>query len=149
ADVIIVDEVSMVGLTLMSQLLQATEPATKVILLGDKDQLPSVEAGAVLGALVPSDVQPSYSARLRAELGKVCEGLEMPANDRRQPLPDVLVVLEKNYRSQRTIQETGRAVNRQDHELAARLPRLAGPTPFAELEQKQGAWLLEQTNMAV
>ena len=36
----------MVGLVLMAQLLQALAPATKLILLGDKDQLPSVEAGA-------------------------------------------------------------------------------------------------------
>lgn len=149
ADVIIVDEVSMVGVTLMSQLLQATDPATKVILLGDKDQLPSVEAGAVLAALVPSDVQPSYSPALRGQLAAVCAGLELPANDERQPLQDVLVVLEKNYRSQRTLQEAARAINRQDQGLVERLPRLEGPTPFAGLERKPGAWLLEQKDMAV
>src|SRR5205814_5000064 len=53
AEVVIVDEVSMVGLVLMTQLLQALEPGAKLILLGDKDQLPSVEAGAVLAGLLP------------------------------------------------------------------------------------------------
>src|SRR5207249_5860130 len=55
ADVVIVDECSMVGLVLMAQLLQALRPDTKLILLGDKDQLPSVEAGAVLASLVSAD----------------------------------------------------------------------------------------------
>jgi exodeoxyribonuclease V alpha subunit len=52
ADVVIVDEVSMVGLVLMAQSLDALDPKTKLVLLGDKDQLPSVDAGAVLAHLV-------------------------------------------------------------------------------------------------
>ena len=45
---LIIDEVSMVGLVMMSQLFDALDANTKLILLGDKDQLPSVDAGAVL-----------------------------------------------------------------------------------------------------
>jgi exodeoxyribonuclease V alpha subunit len=49
ADVVAVDEVSMVDVVMMDHLFQAIDPArTKVILIGDKDQLPSVEAGSVL-----------------------------------------------------------------------------------------------------
>ena len=49
ADVIAVDEVSMVDVVMMDHLFQAIDPLlTKVILIGDKDQLPSVEAGSVL-----------------------------------------------------------------------------------------------------
>ena len=48
-DIVIVDEVSMVDLPLMSKLLQALNDNAKLILIGDKDQLASVEAGAVLG----------------------------------------------------------------------------------------------------
>lgn len=49
ADVIAVDEVSMVDVVMMDRLFQAIDPGrTRVILLGDKDQLPSVEAGSVL-----------------------------------------------------------------------------------------------------
>jgi exodeoxyribonuclease V alpha subunit len=47
-DVIIVDEMSMVSLTMMARLLEATRPDARLILVGDPDQLSSVEAGAVL-----------------------------------------------------------------------------------------------------
>lgn len=49
ADILIVDEASMVDLAMMSLLLEAVKPDASVILLGDKDQLASVEAGNVLG----------------------------------------------------------------------------------------------------
>ncbi|OSC42504.1 exodeoxyribonuclease V subunit alpha [Mycobacterium decipiens] len=51
-DVIVVDETSMVSLTLMARLLEAVRPGTRLILVGDADQLASVEAGAVLADLV-------------------------------------------------------------------------------------------------
>ena len=51
-DVIVVDETSMVSLTMMARLLEAVRPATRLILVGDPDQLASVEAGAVLADLV-------------------------------------------------------------------------------------------------
>ncbi|MYN19393.1 exodeoxyribonuclease V subunit alpha [Rugamonas sp. FT107W] len=50
-DVLIVDEASMIHLEMMSALLAALPPEATLILLGDKDQLASVEAGAVLGDL--------------------------------------------------------------------------------------------------
>ena len=50
-DVLIVDEASMVHLEMMASLLDALPPDATLILLGDKDQLASVEAGAVLGDL--------------------------------------------------------------------------------------------------
>ena len=52
ADVIVIDEVSMVDLSLMRRLLEAVPPAARLILLGDRDQLASVEAGSVLADLV-------------------------------------------------------------------------------------------------
>jgi exodeoxyribonuclease V alpha subunit len=48
----VVDEASMVSLTMMSRLVEALRPTTRLILVGDPDQLASVEAGAVLGDLV-------------------------------------------------------------------------------------------------
>src|SRR5450759_852684 len=51
-DAVIVDETSMVSLTLMSRLLEAVRPDARLVLVGDPDQLASVEAGAVLGDLV-------------------------------------------------------------------------------------------------
>ena len=54
ADVVAVDEVSMVDVVMMDRLFQAIDPhRTRVILLGDKDQLPSVEAGSVLADMSP------------------------------------------------------------------------------------------------
>ena len=50
-DVLIVDEASMVHLEMMAALLDALPASARVVLLGDKDQLASVEAGAVLGDL--------------------------------------------------------------------------------------------------
>lgn len=54
ADVIIIDEMSMVDLTLMHVLLRAIAVGTRLILVGDKDQLPSVGPGSVLKDLIES-----------------------------------------------------------------------------------------------
>ncbi len=51
-DVVVVDEASMVGLGLMARLVEALSPATRLLLVGDPDQLASVEAGTVLADLV-------------------------------------------------------------------------------------------------
>jgi exodeoxyribonuclease V alpha subunit len=50
-DLVVVDEASMVDLALMSKLLDALKPGARLILLGDKDQLSSVESGSVLADL--------------------------------------------------------------------------------------------------
>ncbi|WP_304048245.1 AAA family ATPase, partial [Jatrophihabitans endophyticus] len=51
-DVVVVDECSMLSLTLTARLLEALGPATRLVMVGDPDQLASVEAGAVLGDIV-------------------------------------------------------------------------------------------------
>ncbi|WP_246355026.1 AAA family ATPase [Nocardioides ungokensis] len=51
-DVVVVDETSMVSLTMMARLLEAVRPEARLLLVGDPDQLASVEAGAVLADLV-------------------------------------------------------------------------------------------------
>lgn len=119
ADVVIVDEVSMVGLVLMSQLLDAVGPSTKLILLGDKDQLPSVEAGAVLAHLVPDEGAAHASLR------------------------DHVVVLKTNHRSEKAIRVAADAINRQDVSMVDALPRmeLSGETT---LDGQSGCFLLEQ-----
>ena len=67
-DVLVVDEMSMVSLTLMARLLEAVRPDSRLILVGDPDQLSSVEAGAVLadiaGAPTPPDAQLQERLRL-------------------------------------------------------------------------------------
>jgi len=54
ASVVVVDEVSMVDVVMLDKFLQAIDPVqTKLILLGDKNQLPSVEAGSVFAEMIP------------------------------------------------------------------------------------------------
>ena len=58
ADCIIADEASMIDLMLMRSLLRAVQPGTRLILVGDADQLPSVGAGNVLGDILASGAVP-------------------------------------------------------------------------------------------
>jgi len=73
ADIVVVDEASMVDMALMSKLVQAIAPDARLILLGDKDQLASVEAGAALGDICESEcrgiVQLRESYRFRGDSG--------------------------------------------------------------------------------
>ena len=58
AKMVIVDEMSMVDIFLMRSLLKALKPGTRLVMVGDADQLPSVGAGNVLGDLIDSGVVP-------------------------------------------------------------------------------------------
>jgi len=79
-ELVIVDESSMIDLAMMDRLLRALRPETRLILLGDADQLPSIEAGAVLRDLCRSDtvkdlgraviLKNSYRAREEDPAGK-------------------------------------------------------------------------------
>ncbi|MFA5923371.1 MAG: exodeoxyribonuclease V subunit alpha [Methylococcaceae bacterium] len=62
-DLVVVDEASMVDLALMSKLIDALKPGSRLILLGDKDQLASVESGAVLADLTMA--LPKYTLELK------------------------------------------------------------------------------------
>ncbi len=57
-DLLVVDEVSMLDVVLANQLLRAVPPWACVVLVGDRDQLPSVGAGSVLADLIDSEVVP-------------------------------------------------------------------------------------------
>lgn len=61
-DVVVVDEASMIDLELMARLMAAVPLSASLILLGDKDQLASVEAGAVMGQLCAGAQAGGYSA---------------------------------------------------------------------------------------
>jgi exodeoxyribonuclease V alpha subunit len=61
ADLVVVDEVSMVDVTLMSQLLRALPDKAAVLLVGDVDQLPSVGPGAVLADIIASERIPTVT----------------------------------------------------------------------------------------
>jgi exodeoxyribonuclease V alpha subunit len=65
-DVVVIDETSMVPLTMMARLMEALAPRTRLILAGDPDQLTSVDAGAVLDDLVHRPVQRPENIQLSA-----------------------------------------------------------------------------------
>lgn len=67
-DVLVVDEASMIDLEMMACLLDALPPQARLILLGDKDQLASVDAGAVLGDLCRDAEAGGYSKQTTAWL---------------------------------------------------------------------------------
>jgi exodeoxyribonuclease V alpha subunit len=89
-DVIVVDETSMVSLTMMARLLEAVRPQTRLILVGDADQLSSVEAGAVLADLVDglgarTDVRIAAlwtSHRFGASIGQLADAVRIGDADR-------------------------------------------------------------------
>ncbi|MGI8457484.1 MAG: exodeoxyribonuclease V subunit alpha [Propionibacteriaceae bacterium] len=60
-DVIVVDETSMVSLTMMSRFLEAVRPQARIVFVGDPDQLSSVEAGAVLADVVNAPVAADHA----------------------------------------------------------------------------------------
>ncbi|OAI05752.1 exodeoxyribonuclease V subunit alpha [Methylomonas methanica] len=62
ADIVIVDEASMIDLEMMASLLEALPANAQLILLGDKDQLASVEAGSVMGDLCRGAEQAAYDS---------------------------------------------------------------------------------------
>ncbi|MBL4687236.1 MAG: exodeoxyribonuclease V subunit alpha, partial [Nannocystaceae bacterium] len=70
ADVVLVDEASMVDLALMAKLFEALPPNARVILLGDKNQLASVEAGAILGDICNAGRTHGYSQTFAAEIAE-------------------------------------------------------------------------------
>lgn len=126
ARVVIVDESSMVDVDLMRRLLEALEPEARLVLLGDKDQLPSIDAGAVLASLLPGEDEESFSPETAAALTGLLTSVGLPAPDPRAatgPSADCVVTLRENYRSQREIQEVARWI-RQGVEPEALIERL-------------------------
>lgn len=78
-DLVVVDEASMVDLALMSKLVDALKPGARLILLGDKDQLASVESGAVLGDLIAAlpnnTVELKHSYRFDKNIKKLADAV--------------------------------------------------------------------------
>ncbi|WP_211329550.1 exodeoxyribonuclease V subunit alpha [Kushneria marisflavi] len=97
-DVLVVDEASMVDLELMSSLLAALPAHARLILLGDRDQLASVEAGAVLGDLCDGAEQGQCSDSARRLMERAA-GQALPVSvTSPSVLADHVVVLKKSYR---------------------------------------------------
>lgn len=97
-DILVVDEASMVDLPMMYKLVDALPKHARLILLGDKDQLASVEAGAVLGDIC-SFYQQGYSAPHAGVIAQLTgyQTLAQSSNTT-ATIADSLCMLQKSYR---------------------------------------------------
>src|SRR5262249_6626700 len=117
-DVVVVDETSMVSLSLTARLLEAVRRDTRLILVGDPKQLAPVEAGAVLGDLVgPAADELLMRKPARARLSEVAHqtvpAKEPPAG---VTIGDSIVILRRVHRFAGAIADLAEAVRSGDAE---------------------------------
>jgi exodeoxyribonuclease V alpha subunit len=96
-DVVVVDEASMMSLTLVARLLEALRPDCRLVMVGDPDQLVSVEAGAVLGDIVHRSPRPEPDARLGTLRDLFASDLQ-PRDEVESDLCADVVRLRRNFR---------------------------------------------------
>ncbi len=117
ADIIIIDEASMIDVVLLGRLFEAVADQTSILMLGDRNQLPSVEAGAVLAHLIPDEKKLSGKMAGRA------------------------VLLEESYRSGQVIRKIAKGINEQSPDVIREIPVLK-----AGLElPTEGLWRIHPT----
>ncbi len=97
-DVLVVDEASMIDLPMMSRLVEALPAQARLIILGDKDQLASVEAGSVLGDICNAGLCSSYSEKMCQQLHTLTQHALTPLKQIDSPLNDCIALLRKSYR---------------------------------------------------
>ncbi len=155
ADVVIIDEASMVDLPLMAKLMQAVPLSARLILLGDRHQLASVQPGSVLGDICPPENLNCYSDFFNRQIfetsGEVlAASTEYPPKKPVANLQDSFVELLDNYRfsDDSTIAKLSKAVKEGDGDgaidllLSDRTGQVTWseiPTP-TELEKKLQSW---------
>jgi exodeoxyribonuclease V alpha subunit len=126
-DAVIVDETSMISLSLMARLAEAVRPDARLILVGDPGQLTSIEAGVVLGDIVgPAAAKLRISASARAKL-ETATGLQITAEESGTTIGDGIVVLQRVYRYGGGIASLAEAVRLGD--AAAAIAVLGGEHP--------------------
>jgi exodeoxyribonuclease V alpha subunit len=100
-DIIVVDESSMADLALTAKLFEAVPVKSRLILLGDKDQLSSVEAGAVLGDICDTGSKHAFSYKLIRNVKQILSR-DIPdniADKKTEPsIADSIMTLSKSYR---------------------------------------------------
>ena len=98
-DVLVIDEASMIDLEMMAAVLAALPAAARLILLGDKDQLSSVEAGAVLGDLCQRAEAGHYSAATARWLQGISgDDIHEAVRDDARPLDQHVAMLRHSHR---------------------------------------------------
>ncbi|MGR5252458.1 exodeoxyribonuclease V subunit alpha [Vibrio astriarenae] len=122
-DILVVDEASMVDLPMMYRLTEALPEQARLILLGDKDQLSSVEAGAVLGDIFSYYAQ-GYSETQASILSELT-GFTSIKQDAKGPVSfaDCLCMLQKSYRfdARSGIGQLAKAINSGNKQSVAKV----------------------------
>jgi len=151
-DVVLVDEASMVDVALMGRLVAAVPPRARLILLGDQDQLASVEAGAVLGDICNTGAPRSYSQALVEQVAQLT-GDQLPVGAGCPPATgiwDCIVQLTHSYRygPQSGIGTLARAINRGDAGTALEILESGDYRDVARVQPEEGEKLSEQLRTA-
>ncbi|KKW67903.1 hypothetical protein AAV94_07975 [Lampropedia cohaerens] len=147
-DWLVVDEASMVDLQMMAALLAALPPQAHLVLLGDKDQLDSVEAGAVLGDVCAQAEAGRYAPATAAYVAAATRE-QLPAHwqqaDAPPPLAQATVMLRESRRFGGPIGALAAAVRQGDDAAMQGILRALAETPAAEREVfwKEGATLAD------
>ncbi|HER62871.1 MAG TPA: exodeoxyribonuclease V subunit alpha, partial [Desulfobacteraceae bacterium] len=97
-DLLVIDEASMIDVPLMAALVEALPEKTRVVMLGDRDQLTSVEAGSLFGDICSSP-DPGWSAELCARVERLAGWAPQPVCPG-ENFGDSVVLLRKSYRFQ-------------------------------------------------
>jgi exodeoxyribonuclease V alpha subunit len=142
ADIVVVDEASMVDLPLMSKLIQAIPDDARLILMGDRDQLASVEAGSVLGDICGKKQQNEFSKSFGMKIRNLTEsGAEniVDAHPYKSGIQDSIVFFTKRYRFETGggIHALSQAVNSGDSETTLTILK---ENKYAEIE-----WIIPST----
>jgi exodeoxyribonuclease V alpha subunit len=120
-DLMLIDEASMVDIALMRRLVEAIPPDARLILLGDKDQLASVEAGAVLGDICGTGLPSAASRRPDEAASRAGPQLSFDlSRSTSSRMRDCIVELQHSYRydAGRGIGALARAINAGDPDAA-------------------------------
>jgi exodeoxyribonuclease V alpha subunit len=113
-DLVIVDETSMVPLSLMVRLVDAVRDDAQLVLVGDPDQLAAIEVGAVLRDIVgPAAEAPQFGPGMRAALARVT-GAEPSGVAQQRSFGDGVAVLRRGHRSVAPISALAEAIRRGD-----------------------------------
>ncbi len=134
ADIVIIDEASMIDLEMMAALLEALPSHARLILLGDKDQLASVEAGSVLGDLCQGAELAAYNEETRAWIHHYTNEILSPAEHSGSLINQQTVMLRISHRfgEHSGIGQLAKAVNHGNTLQAENI--LYDRTRFADLE---------------
>ncbi len=149
ADLLIIDEASMIDIVLLGKLFEAVDEGACLVMLGDRNQLPSVEAGAVLADLIPGDRASSFSVSMEQSVRNIFPDLDLinPApgtgshkdTGRDDSLDDRVVILHESYRSEESIKRIAEGINRQDPSIIDQIPEWNPREAFPE----HGVWRVE------